>query len=245
MIDEIDEIDVTDVLSPIDLPTLVLHRRGDRSIHVARAVEMADTIRDAELVVHDGDDHMPVIGDQDGWVDAIERFVTGRPTAPPLPTTPPGRTLLTFGLDVLCDGDAIPTSAWVRAEPARSASVSPRPMATPYRATSSPSCCGPTTTRNPPASPPDSRSRLSTVRRMLNGGVIADRDQVRLDLSEVTLDLAEFERAVGEGRPQDAAGLYRGEFLPESRTQRGRKGPESGPAAATSASCAARPTPQR
>jgi DNA-binding SARP family transcriptional activator len=57
--------------------------------------------------------------------------------------------------------------------------------------------------------------QLSAVRRVLNGGVIADRASVRLDLDEVSLDLAEFNRAVADGRVDDAVALRRGEFLPE------------------------------
>jgi DNA-binding SARP family transcriptional activator len=45
--------------------------------------------------------------------------------------------------------------------------------------------------------------------------VITDRDSVRLDGREVQVDVIEFERAVHEGRLEDAVCLHRGEFLPE------------------------------
>jgi DNA-binding SARP family transcriptional activator len=57
--------------------------------------------------------------------------------------------------------------------------------------------------------------QLSTVRRLLGGGVIADRDSVRLDTRAVEVDLVELHDALRAGRDDDAAVLYRGEFLPE------------------------------
>ena len=57
--------------------------------------------------------------------------------------------------------------------------------------------------------------QLSTVRRLLGGGVIADRDSVRLDLREVELDLADLLCALRDGDDERAATLYGGEFLPE------------------------------
>ena len=56
--------------------------------------------------------------------------------------------------------------------------------------------------------------QLSAVRRILAGGVIANRETVRLDLDEVSTDLEDFYKAV-----DDAAiiAAYSGEFLPEDR----------------------------
>ena len=59
---------------------------------------------------------------------------------------------------------------------------------------------------------------LSTVRRLLGAVVIADRDSIRLDLDEVSVDLAEFRRAVVAGRLHDAVDLYRGEFSRRTST---------------------------
>ena len=56
---------------------------------------------------------------------------------------------------------------------------------------------------------------LSTVRRVLGAVIIADRDSIRLDLDAVSVDLAEFRRAVIAGRLEEVVDLYRGEFLPE------------------------------
>jgi DNA-binding SARP family transcriptional activator len=53
------------------------------------------------------------------------------------------------------------------------------------------------------------------VRRILGGGVIADRDAVSLDLDTVSLDLAQFRAAVTTGHLAEAVAIYKGPFLPE------------------------------
>ena len=57
--------------------------------------------------------------------------------------------------------------------------------------------------------------QLSTVRRILGGGVIADRDAVRLDPDTASIDLAQFQAAIAAGRLREAVAMYRGPFLPE------------------------------
>lgn len=56
--------------------------------------------------------------------------------------------------------------------------------------------------------------QLSAVKRVLGGGVLADRQTVRLDLDAVTTDVETFYKA-----SDDAAivAAYSGEFLPEDR----------------------------
>jgi len=56
--------------------------------------------------------------------------------------------------------------------------------------------------------------QLSTVRRVLGGGVIADREAIRLDLGEVDTDLEAFHRADDDQAVLDTC---TGEFLPEDR----------------------------
>jgi DNA-binding SARP family transcriptional activator len=56
--------------------------------------------------------------------------------------------------------------------------------------------------------------QLSGVRRVLRGGVIADRQSVRLDLEEVDTDLEAFFRATGDAA---VVAAYPGPFLPEDR----------------------------
>jgi len=78
------EIDIRHVLPAIHVPTLVLHRAGDRAVSVERGRYMAEHISGARYVELPGDDHAPWIGDQDAIVDEIEEFLTGvRPTPDP------------------------------------------------------------------------------------------------------------------------------------------------------------------
>jgi DNA-binding SARP family transcriptional activator len=57
--------------------------------------------------------------------------------------------------------------------------------------------------------------QLSAVRRILGGGIVADRDWVRLDLTEVRLDIEELHRVADAGDPAAVVTAYAGEFLPE------------------------------
>ena len=72
------EIDVRHVLGAISVPTLVIHRTGDRINRVEQARWIAEQIPGAEYLELPGEDHFPYAGDQDAVVAAIEQFVTGR-----------------------------------------------------------------------------------------------------------------------------------------------------------------------
>ena len=69
------EIDIRGVLPTIQVPTLVLHRAGDRCLRVEEGQYLASHIRDATFVKLDGDDHLPFVGDQDAILNEIERFI--------------------------------------------------------------------------------------------------------------------------------------------------------------------------
>ena len=71
------EIDVRGVLPAIRVPTLVIHRTGDRVIPVESGRYLAERIPDAKYVEVPGDDHFPFVGDIDSIVDEIEEFLTG------------------------------------------------------------------------------------------------------------------------------------------------------------------------
>ena len=71
------EIDVRAVLGTIGVPTLVVHRSGDRSLPVEGARYLAERIRGARLVELPGVDHLPFVGDQIAILDEIEEFLTG------------------------------------------------------------------------------------------------------------------------------------------------------------------------
>jgi class 3 adenylate cyclase/pimeloyl-ACP methyl ester carboxylesterase len=74
------EQDVRPLLPFISVPTLVLHREGDRFIHLGAGRYLAEHIPDAKLVVLPGDDHLFFLGDTDALVDEIEEFLTGART---------------------------------------------------------------------------------------------------------------------------------------------------------------------
>jgi class 3 adenylate cyclase len=71
------DIDVRDVLPAIRVPTLVIHRSGDRVIPVESGRYLAEHIPDAKYVEMPGHDHFPFVGDMDAIVDEIEEFLTG------------------------------------------------------------------------------------------------------------------------------------------------------------------------
>jgi pimeloyl-ACP methyl ester carboxylesterase/DNA-binding winged helix-turn-helix (wHTH) protein len=69
------EIDIREVLPSIRVPTLVLHRTGDRLLKVEEGRYLASRIPGATLVELPGDDHLPFAGDQDAMLEVIERFL--------------------------------------------------------------------------------------------------------------------------------------------------------------------------
>jgi class 3 adenylate cyclase len=71
------EIDVRALLPSISVPTLVLHREGDRYIQLGAGRYLAEQIPNAKFVVLPGDDHLFFVGDTDAVVDEIEEFLTG------------------------------------------------------------------------------------------------------------------------------------------------------------------------
>jgi class 3 adenylate cyclase len=71
------ETDVRPLLPSISVPTLVVHREGDRAVHPGAGRYLAEHIPDAKLVVLPGDDHLFFVGDTDALVDEIEEFLTG------------------------------------------------------------------------------------------------------------------------------------------------------------------------
>lgn len=67
--------DPTDLLPRIDVPTLVMNRRGDPVVSLETARELAACIPGARLAALEGDIHIPEFGDPDGVVRAIREFV--------------------------------------------------------------------------------------------------------------------------------------------------------------------------
>jgi pimeloyl-ACP methyl ester carboxylesterase len=83
-------VDIRRLLGSIRVPTLLLHRTGDRWVDVHTSRYMAERIPGARLVELPGDDHLPCFGDQDAVVAATRQFLTGG-----LPVADPDRVLAT------------------------------------------------------------------------------------------------------------------------------------------------------
>lgn len=204
------DVDVGELLPTLDVPTLVIHRTGDRVVPVALGRELADAIPGSSLFEQDGDDHFGYAGDMDGWMDEIERFVTGTvaPRTPGVSGTVRIVTLGRFAVEV--GGEEVPTAQW--------GSRLARQL-----------CKRLVAARGWPVTRDqlfellwpdewDTRKlgarlsvQLSGVRRVLRGGVVADRQTVRLDLREVSTDLEDLFTADTDEAVVDA---YTGEFLP-------------------------------
>ncbi len=209
------EADVREIAPTIHHPTLILHRTSDRVIPVERARELAALLPNARLIEQPGEDHFSYSGDVDGWMDEFERFVTGAVHSQPIGAgrRPTVRitTLGRFAVEI--DGDQVPVADWGSR---RARQLCKRLVA----------ARGWPVTRDELFELlwPDETDRrrlgarlsvqLSGVRRVLRGGVIANRVSVRLDLDEVDTDLEDLLRA-----EDDAAivAAYAGDFLPEDR----------------------------
>ena len=76
------DIDVRAVLPTIAVPTLVLHRHGDRVVNRRAGEQLADQIPGARYVELPGIDHLPWAGDTEAVLGEIEEFLTGARTAP-------------------------------------------------------------------------------------------------------------------------------------------------------------------
>jgi class 3 adenylate cyclase len=71
------DIDVRDVLPTLRVPTLVLHRHGDRVVNRRAGRWMAEQIPGARFVELPGQDHFPWFGNSDAVIEEIREFLTG------------------------------------------------------------------------------------------------------------------------------------------------------------------------
>ncbi len=76
------QIDIRHVLPIIGVPTLVLHRSGDRDSSLEEGRYLADRIPGARFIELPGEDHFPWAGDQDAIIDEVEEFLTGMRPGP-------------------------------------------------------------------------------------------------------------------------------------------------------------------
>jgi pimeloyl-ACP methyl ester carboxylesterase len=69
------ETDTRGILGAIRVPTLIVHRTGDRNVDVKNARFAAEHIPGSRFVELPGDDHLPWIGDSAAIVDEIRAFL--------------------------------------------------------------------------------------------------------------------------------------------------------------------------
>ena len=72
------QIDISDIVSTIRVPTLVIHRKDDVTINVEGGRYLAEHIPSARYIELPGKDHLPWVGDNAMEIaDDIEEFLTG------------------------------------------------------------------------------------------------------------------------------------------------------------------------
>lgn len=74
--------DIRHILPAVHVPTIVLHREGDRMIPAACGRYLAERIPGARFVPLRGDDHALVAGDIDALLGEVQEFVTGERASP-------------------------------------------------------------------------------------------------------------------------------------------------------------------
>jgi pimeloyl-ACP methyl ester carboxylesterase/class 3 adenylate cyclase len=70
------DTDTRALVSAIRVPTLILHRIGDRNVQVQNARYAAEQIAGARYLELPGEDHLPWVGDSEAIVSAIRTFLT-------------------------------------------------------------------------------------------------------------------------------------------------------------------------
>ena len=78
LLQEMYAADVSDILSEIRQPSLVIHYRGDKAVPLAGGMHLARSIPGAELVTLEGVTHYPLPGDEERVADLVRRFLEDR-----------------------------------------------------------------------------------------------------------------------------------------------------------------------
>ncbi|HXP14750.1 MAG TPA: adenylate/guanylate cyclase domain-containing protein, partial [Actinomycetes bacterium] len=97
-------VDIRGLLGSVRVPTLVLHRTGDRLADVHASRYMAQRLPQARLRELPGEDHFPFLGDQDAVVALTQEFLTGT-----LPVAEPDRVLATVWFTDIVDSTRLAT----------------------------------------------------------------------------------------------------------------------------------------
>ncbi|MGA8155119.1 MAG: adenylate/guanylate cyclase domain-containing protein [Rhodoplanes sp.] len=76
------QIDITDILPSVRVPTLVVHRTDDVTVNIEGGRTLARRIPNARLLELPGKDHIPSVGDSETYLQEIEEFLTGKKSVP-------------------------------------------------------------------------------------------------------------------------------------------------------------------
>ena len=72
------QIDITDILPTVNVPTLVIHRKDDVTVNVEGGRLLAERIPNAKYVELSGADHLPFVGENPNRIlDEMAQFLTG------------------------------------------------------------------------------------------------------------------------------------------------------------------------
>jgi pimeloyl-ACP methyl ester carboxylesterase len=106
------QIDITDILPSIHVPTLVIHRSDDATVNVEGGRELAARIPAARYVELAGKDHLFFLGDNaDEILDLIVEFLTGTKSVPVLDRVL-ATVLFTDIVDSTVRAEALGDAAW-------------------------------------------------------------------------------------------------------------------------------------
>lgn len=105
------QIDITDVLPTIHVPTLVIHRTDDVTIDVEGGRTLAERIPNAKYVELPGADHIPFVGDTERITQEMEEFLTGSKSAPVLDRVL-ATVVFTDIVDATARAEAMGDQAW-------------------------------------------------------------------------------------------------------------------------------------
>jgi pimeloyl-ACP methyl ester carboxylesterase len=79
------DVDVSGLLPKLRVPTLVLHRKGDRAVPFRAGRELASMLPSARFLPLEGNIHPPGLGDSAAVLAAVAEFLGDRPPAQPAP----------------------------------------------------------------------------------------------------------------------------------------------------------------
>ncbi len=73
------QIDITDILPTVNVPTLIIHRKDDVTVNVEGGRLLAERIPNAKYVELSGADHLPFVGENSNQIlDEMAQFLTGK-----------------------------------------------------------------------------------------------------------------------------------------------------------------------